>query len=103
MKKGKPTIFAQKVIVVVRKIPKGRVSTYSQVAKLAGSPRAARAVGNLLHQSKGQIPCHRVVNALGKLSSKFALGGIKGQQKFLEKEGMIVKNGKVDLGLYLHR
>ncbi len=54
------------MFAVVRKIPKGETVTYSHVARLAGSPRAARAVGNILHTNYDPaIPCHRVVRADG--------------------------------------
>ena len=62
------TEFAEKVYEVVRGIPKGKTLTYSQVAKLAGKPGAARAVGNILSKNfDPKIPCHRVIRADGKL------------------------------------
>lgn len=58
--------FSQKVYEVVRKIPKGKTLTYKEVAKLAGSPRAFRAVGNILNKNyDARIPCHRVVRSDG--------------------------------------
>lgn len=62
------TTFARQVIAVVTRIPPGRVATYSDVASLAGSPRAARAVGNVLrHASDPGVPYHRVIGAGGHL------------------------------------
>jgi methylated-DNA-[protein]-cysteine S-methyltransferase len=57
-------LFSQKVLAVVRKIPKGEILTYKEVARLAGSPRAWRAVGNILNKNWNlRIPCHRVIRA----------------------------------------
>ena len=66
--------FYDKVYEVVRKIPKGYVMTYGQVALLCGNPRASRAVGYALHVNPypGVIPCHRIVNRFGYLS-----GGVR--------------------------
>lgn len=59
--------FKEKVFNVVKHIPKGSVLTYKEVAKLAGSPRAYRAVGNILNTNYDPtIPCHRVVRSDGK-------------------------------------
>lgn len=61
----------------VKKIPKGCVATYAQVAELAGTKKMCRAVGNALHKNPNpdEIPCYRVVNAKGELSGAFAFGG----------------------------
>jgi methylated-DNA-[protein]-cysteine S-methyltransferase len=68
MLERKTTDFSNKVYAVVRKIPKGETLTYGQVAKLAGRPGAARAVGNILSKNYDpNIPCHRVIRADGKL------------------------------------
>ena len=87
---------------VTRQIPKGRVSTYGEIARLCGCPGGARAVGNALHNNPepGPIPCHRVVNSQGKLAEHFGIGGIQGQKIRLEAEGVTVINGKVDLAVY---
>jgi len=59
--------FREKVYSVVKKIPKGKVLTYKEVAISAGSPRAARAVGNVLNKNYDpEIPCHRVIRSDGK-------------------------------------
>lgn len=81
-------------------IPKGRVSTYGQIALLAGSPRAARAVGWALHSNPrpGVIPCHRVVNRFGGLAPAFAFGGADAQRLLLEREGVALReDDTVDL------
>ena len=92
----------KRIYEAVKKIPLGCVATYSQVAKLAGNERMARAVGNALHKnpSPGIIPCHRVVDAKGRLAGAFAFGGEKAQEELLKKEGVIVVDGKVDLKQY---
>ena len=93
---------AQSVYEIVRRIPKGRVATYGQVAYLAGNPRASRAVGYALHRNPfpGEIPCHRVVNREGRLAPGFAFGGPGIQQELLEAEGVAVQDGYVDLTKY---
>lgn len=89
--------FSERVYAAVRKIPCGRVSTYGAVAAMAGSPNAARAVGNILHKNPyfGEVPCHRVVHADGRLAADFAFGGIGVQAQMLEQEGVAVKDGRV--------
>jgi len=60
--------FKEKVFAIVRKIPKGKVLTYGEVAKLAGNPRAGRAVGSILSTNfNSDIPCHRVIRSDGKI------------------------------------
>lgn len=77
--------FKQKVLGVVREIPKGKTLTYKQVAKRAGSPNAFRAVGNILNQNfNPQIPCHRVIRSDGKTGG-YNRGSIK-KAKMLKSE-----------------
>ena len=94
----------EKALKVVGRIPKGKVSTYGRIAKMAGV-KSARPVGNWLHTHKQPItivPCHRVVNAQGGLAINFgAKGKIKTQAKRLRAEGVEVMNNKVDLEKYL--
>ncbi len=81
--------FTEKVLGVVRRIPKGKVMTYGQVAKGAGSPRAARAVGSILKQNfDPAIPCHRVICSDGTVGD-YNRGGEKAKLKLLRKEGAI--------------
>ena len=81
------------------------MATYGQIAALAGNGGAARAVGNALHinPSPGVIPCHRVVNAQGRLAPHFAFGGDEEQQRLLEAEGVVVRDHHVDLKTYQMR
>lgn len=63
-----PTPFARRVVAAVRRIPVGRVATYGDIARLAGSPRAHRAVGSILRDCRDPAtPCHRVIGAGGGL------------------------------------
>ena len=87
---------------VVRRIPRGRVATYGQIAMLAGNPRWSRVVGYALHvkPDPAHIPCFRVVNRFGEPSSAFAFGGVNEQIALLQKEGVEFVDGRVDLGKY---
>lgn len=93
---------AKRIYEAVKKIPKGKVATYGQVAELAGDKKMARAVGNALHKNPDplHIPCYRVVNAKGELAGEFAFGGAGAQAKLLEADGIKVVDGKVDLKKY---
>lgn len=97
--------FREAVYAAVRRIPRGKVATYGQIAALAGSPGAARAAGNALHCNPDgdATPCYRVVNAQGKLSGAFAFGGIDEQKRRLEADGIEVINMRVDLAEYKWR
>ena len=92
----------KRIYEAVKKIPKGHVATYSQIAKMAGNPKMSRAVGNALHKNPDpkHIPCFRVVNAKGELSGSFAFGGEKVQEELLKADGVEVVNGRVDLKKY---
>ncbi len=93
------TPFTEKVIQIIQAIPEGKVATYGQIARMAGSPRAARQVVRILHSmsKKHQLPWHRVINAKGEIA-------IKDEPLYYEQiinlqmEGVEVSsNGKVDL------
>lgn len=90
--------FSQKVYQWAGKIPKGQVATYGQLAKLAGSPRAARAVGMCMKNNTDikATPCHRVVASDGSLTG-YAFGGVAAKKAILIKEGVIFLGNKVDL------
>lgn len=89
----------ERIYNVVKMIPYGKVATYGQIALMAGNPRWARVVGYALHVNPDpdNIPCYRVVNRLGEVSSAFAFGGENRQIELLEKEGVIFKDGRVDM------
>lgn len=93
---------SKRIYEAVKRIPKGHVATYGQVAAMAGDEKMARAVGNALHKNPDpeHIPCFRVVNARGELAGKFAFGGADVQEKLLREDGIEVVDGKVDLNRY---
>ena len=81
------TEFQKKVYRVVKKIPKGKVMTYKQVARALGKPRAYRAVGNVLNKNIDlKIPCHRVIRSDGSVGGYRQ--GIKKKIELLRKEGL---------------
>jgi len=86
--------FSQKVLQIVKKIPKGKTLTYKEVAERAGRPEAYRAVGSVLKKNKNpEIPCHRVIR-----SDKDVGGFNQGRNKkisLLKKEGFFIKKGKI--------
>jgi O-6-methylguanine DNA methyltransferase len=88
--------FRARVLSVVRRIPRGRVATYGDVAALAGKPRAARAVGNIMKScGRTDVPCHRVIAAGGRL------GGYGGNEvlkrAMLQAEGVPIHGARVRL------
>jgi len=86
--------FHQKVYEIVRKIPKRKVLSYKEVAKLTGHPRAWRAVGNILNKNKdSKIPCHRVIRSNGRVGGYNQ--GMKKKIYLLKKEGIIIKHGEI--------
>ena len=93
---------SKRIYEAVKRIPKGCVATYAQIAEAAGDRKMARAVGNALHKNPdpSTIPCHRVVNAKGELAGNYAFGGAWKQAEILESEGVEVINGRVDLEKY---
>lgn len=93
---------SRRIYEAVKKIPKGKVATYGQVAEMAGDRKMARAVGNALHKNPDPdtIPCYRVVNAKGELAGAFAFGGEAVQARLLEQDGIRVEHGRVDLERY---
>ena len=76
--------------MIVRTIPRGKVASYGQVARLAGSPRLSRVVGYALHVNPDPdgIPCYRVVNRFGEVSPAFAFGGGNAQRELLLADGV---------------
>jgi len=94
----------QRIYATVRRIPRGRVATYGDVARLAGMPRQARLVGYALHAGPegARLPRHRVVNALGRISLGRGIAGGELPQRFrLEREGVTFDpNGRIPLGIH---
>ncbi len=85
-----PKSFYQRVITLIKNIPRGKVATYGQIAEYAGSPRAARQVAYILHASseREDLPWHRVINSKGGISLK-PRSGYELQKQMLEAEGVI--------------
>ena len=105
--------FRDKVYELTRQIPKGKVATYGQLAKLAGNPKAGRAVGVFMrvNQDAPHTPCHRVVASDGSLTGYSSrggsltgysgVGGISKKKQMLMSEGISFSGVKVDLGVSL--
>ena len=96
------TEFTESVIAQLKKIPKGKVATYGQIATLAGSPRAARQVVRILHSSskKHNLPWHRVINSQGDISLRPSQG-YEIQKALLIKEKIKFSlTGRIDLKLF---
>ncbi len=86
--------FRERVLKIVRKIPRGKVLTYKKVAELAKNPRAFRVVGNILNKNRNsKIPCHRVIRSDGKIGGYNR--GVKQKILLLEKEGVKLENGRI--------
>ena len=95
--------FRERVWAFVRSVPVGRVVTYGQVAAVLGTPRGARAVGMVLHNTPGNsgVPCQRVVNRWGRLAPTYGWGGPEQHRAELEAEGVEVRpDFTVDLEVY---
>lgn len=91
--------FATTVRAVVGSIPKGKVATYGQVARLAGSPGAARAVGSIMRTNTDTraVPCHRVVGSTGTLTGYAYGNGVATKKELLAREGVCFRGDTVDL------
>ena len=90
--------FFEKVYQVARLIPKSRVTSYGAIAKFLGTAKSSRMVGwamNGAHSAKPKVPAQRVVNRNGLLTGKHHFGSPGEMQKLLEKEGIKVKNDKI--------
>lgn len=86
------------IYMAVSTIPRGKVASYGQIARLVGNPRLSRVVGYALHVNPDpdRIPCYRVVNRFGEVSEAFAFGGENVQRKLLMQDGVeFDENGRV--------
>jgi methylated-DNA-protein-cysteine methyltransferase-like protein len=90
----------KRVHAMVRRVPKGRVVTYGQVAAMVGTPRAARAVGQAMRVCPSSVPWHRVVNSSGAVSRRGDGSGALSQRLLLEGEGIRFARGRIDLRRY---
>ena len=89
------TQFEESVYLACKKIPKGRVSTYQEIARAIKNPKSSRAVGNALNKNPfaPKVPCHRVVKSDGSVGG-FASGN-KNKTKLLKKEKIEIRKGKI--------
>ncbi|WP_454783365.1 MGMT family protein [Legionella sp. WA2022007384] len=96
------TEFSKEVLKLIKSIPRGKVVTYGDIARLAGHPRGARGVGWLLHSStrKHHLPWQRVLKSSGELSFPVGSPHYLLQKELLEKEHIVITNGRVDLKKY---
>ncbi len=92
--------FADLVYRGLLKVPRGKITTYKNLARSIGKPRAYRAVGNALNKNPNapKVPCHRVIASDGTLGGY--AHGLKKKTALLQKEGVFVTNGKIDLERY---
>ena len=91
---ARATEFGRRVIRIVTRIPPGRVATYGDVAGMAGKPRAARAVGNIMRNCREPgVPCHRVVGAGGAVGGYG--GNVQVKRELLRAEGIEVGTGRL--------
>lgn len=95
----KITPFFEKIYELCDQIPAGKVATYGQLAALAGSPGAARAVGMCmkLNPNAPHTPCHRVVASDGRLTGYSGKAGVEGKKRMLLAEGVVFTGDRVDL------
>jgi len=95
--------FQTRVLELISKIPKGKVTTYKEVARALGSPRSCRAVGNALARNPHplEIPCHRVVRSDARIGG-YRLGSRR-KARLLLDEGVEIRGGKVNLREYMFK
>ncbi len=94
--------YRQRVYEVVRRIPRGRVMTYGQIAEILGEGYTPRTVGFVMHGSDDDTPWHRVINAQGACSTGRVVLPEDKQQRMLETEGVeFNERGRCDLARYL--
>lgn len=98
-------ITTQSILIVIRNIPIGRVTTYGDVAKRAGLPGYARQVGYILKNlpENSQLPWHRVINSQGKISFPADTEKYREQKQRLTAEGLVFTNNRVSLRNFLWR
>ena len=97
--------FKEKVYEITRQIPYGKVATYGQIARIAGKPKAARAVGGFMRTNPNapHTPCHRVVAKDGSLTGYSAENGISTKKHMLIEEGIYFVGEKVNMKKSLWR
>jgi methylated-DNA-protein-cysteine methyltransferase-like protein len=93
---------AAAILQVVAAIPRGRVASYGQIARLAGLPRGARRVGAILRAAPEDlgVPWHRVLSAAGRIALPGGSASAREQRRRLRAEGVVFVRGRVDLARY---
>jgi methylated-DNA-protein-cysteine methyltransferase-like protein len=97
-----PETFSSKAKAIIKRVPKGKVATYGQIAAMAGSPLGARQVVRVLHSSSrsDNLPWHRIINKAGKIALQPGQG-FEEQKSLLLQEGVLFsRDGTVDLNRY---
>ena len=92
--------FRAAVYALVRRVPRGQVVTYGQIAAMVRHPRSARAVGGAMGRCPDDVPWHRVVNSQGRISRRRVASGMLTQRIRLEQEGVKLRRGRVSLAKY---
>ncbi len=98
-----PENFFELVYLVVAQVPRGKVTTYSAVARFLNNPKGSRAVGWAMRQCpypNADVPCHRVIKADGSVGGYGGEGVLK-KASLLRKEGIVIRRGEIDLRRYL--
>jgi methylated-DNA-protein-cysteine methyltransferase related protein len=95
MDKEASSAFREKVYALMAQLPEGKVTTYGDIAGMAGQASASRIVGGVAHYGPTELPWHRLVNRFGGLAAGFH-GGREVQQQLLEAEGITCTNFTVD-------
>lgn len=98
------TPFQKKVYKALKKVPKGKVTTYQELAHAVNS-KAYRTVGTAMKKNPFApiVPCHRVINANGSIGNYTGQGGVKKKIELLQQEGVVVEQNKIDLKKYLYK
>ncbi len=90
----------EKILLAARGIPRGRVAAYKTLARAAGNAHLARFVGFLMSRNRDPlVPCHRVIRSDGSLGG-YSFGGKRKKAAMLAREGVKIKNGKVELSVF---
>lgn len=99
MQGGNRPSFSDAVKAAIKRIPRGRVATYGQIANLAGNPRAVRGVVWILHSSSGKhgLPWHRVINSRGVIALRTGAGFEEQVMRLVDEGVMVDKDGEIDL------
>ncbi len=96
--------FSEQVLELTSRIPRGKVTTYGEIARALGNPKASRAVGTALrkNESPDRIPCYRVVHSGGSVEGYSARSGTKEKIRRLRRDGIAVRKGKVKMEKHFH-